>query len=126
MTRRDDRGRFVAERTTTETTHTVTERITIHPPDHDRPAPLAEAWARLTAPLDTSPPVIITPAARAEWFHLADAQRNAAQQDWDDVDDWTWEAQENSDRLAALGLSMAGYHGWAQASQLEAITGRSA
>ena len=70
MTARDRTGKFTAERTTT----TVTERLTVEP---GTPGPLlpAQEWARLTAPLDTAAPVILTPAARAEWAELADGLR---------------------------------------------------
>ena len=38
----------------------------------------AEAWERLTAPLDTAPPVIVTPAMRAD----NDAYRNELRAGW--------------------------------------------
>jgi len=50
MTRRDDRGRFVAERTTRETTRTVTERFTVHSGGDDTltdtldPLPWVAGW----------------------------------------------------------------------------------
>jgi len=38
---------------------------------------LHEAWERLFAPIDTTPPVVFTPAARAASFEAARAARDA-------------------------------------------------
>jgi hypothetical protein len=64
------RGRFTAERVTETITERVTERITVE----DTTPPGGE-WARLTAPLDTAPPVILTPAMRAATSSYRDRLR---------------------------------------------------
>ena len=95
MTARDRAGKFTAERTTKTTT--VTERLTVEP---GTPGPLlpAQEWARLTAPQDTAAPVILTPAARAEWAQLTDDLRAGRETDQDLLDEWHGKAL-----LAAFG-----------------------
>ena len=60
-----------------------------------RPVP---SWEQLTAPLDTSAPVILTPAARTEWAQLTDELRAGRETDRDLLDEWHGKAL-----LAALG-----------------------
>ena len=84
MTARDRTGKFTAERTTT----TITERLTVEP---GTPGPLlpAQEWARLTAPLEHyQVPVIVTPAARAEWAQLTGDLRAGRETDRDLLDEW--------------------------------------
>ena len=50
-----------------------------------RPVP---SWEELSAPLDTSPPVILTPAALTAWAQLTDDQRAGRLADQDLVEEW--------------------------------------
>ena len=89
MTKQDPRtGRFTAERTTT----TVTERVTI---DTGGLPDLAQAWAKLTAPLEHyQVPMIITPAMRAADDDYRDHLRARVHLDRADVRDWHAAARE--------------------------------
>jgi hypothetical protein len=85
------RGRFTAERTTETITERVTERITVE----DTTPPGGE-WARLTAPLDTAPPVILTPAMRAADGSYRDRLRAGRAADRAMLSTWHAEALERT------------------------------
>ena len=55
------------------------------PEPEPRPVP---SWEQLTAPLDTSAPVILPPAVRCEWDQLADELRAGRKTDQDLLNEW--------------------------------------